>query len=87
MNESIELFDKSLRNLTDGNLKESILKPTNKKIVKQLQIVNRLWRELKPLYKKDNLSKEELETIIKRNPILLKEMNKMVKMSEVEMEY
>jgi len=84
---TIELFDTSLRDLTNGNLDKSILKPTNDKIIKQLKVVNGLWRELKPLYKKDKLTKKELDTIIKENPILLKEMDKMVKMAEVEMEY
>ena len=84
---TIELFDKSLKDLTNGNLKESILRPTNEKIIKQLEVVNRIWSRLKPLYQKDNLTKKELNIIIKENPILLKEMDKMVKMSEVEMEY
>jgi len=73
--------------LTNGNLKENILKPTNDKIIKQLDTVNKIWNRLKPLYEKDNLSKRELNILIKKNPILLKEMNTMVKMAEVEMEY
>jgi len=84
---TIELFDSSLKNLTNGNLKENILKPTNEKIIKQLAVVNRIWNKLKPLYKKDKLTKNELNRIIKENPILLREMDKMVKMAEVEMEY
>ncbi len=87
LNKTIELFDKSLKNLTNGNLKENILKPTNDKIIKQLDTVNKIWNRLKPLYEKDNLSKRELNILIKKNPILLKEMNTMVKMAEVEMEY
>jgi len=87
LKKTIELFDTSLKDLTNGNLDESILKPTNEKIIKQLKVVNRIWKELKPLYEKDKVSKEELNRIIKENPILLKEMDKMVKMSEVEMEY
>ncbi len=73
--------------MTNGNLKENILKPTNDKIIKQLDTVNKIWNRLKPLYEKDNLSKRELNILIKKNPILLKEMNTMVKMAEVEMEY
>jgi len=87
LKETIELFDKSLKDLTNGNLDEAILKPTNEKIIKQLEVVNGIWSRLKPLYEKENLTKKELETIIKENPILLKEMDKMVKMAEVEMEY
>jgi hypothetical protein len=87
LHKTIELFDKSLKNLTNGNLKENILKPTNDKIIKQLNTVNKIWNRLKPLYEKDNLSKRELNILIKKNPILLKEMNTMVKMAEVEMEY
>jgi len=84
----IELFDKSLKNLTNGNLKENILKPTNDKIIKQLDTVNKIWDRLKPLYEKDNLSKRELNILIKKNPILLKEMNTNgLRWPEVEMEY
>jgi len=87
LEETIELFDTSLKDLTNGNLDKSILKPTNEKIIKQLEVVNRIWKKLKPLYETDNLSKKELNKIIEENPILLKEMDKMVKMAEVEMEY
>jgi len=64
-----------------------MVKPTNKKIKKQLAIVFDMWKKLKPLYLKDKPSKQEMDTIIKDNPILLSEMNKMVNMAQVEVEY
>ena len=87
MKKTIQLFDDSLNELINGNSKKNIVKPTNKKIKKQLAIVEVIWRVLKPLYDKPNPSARELKIIIKKNPILLSEMNKMVKMSEVEIEY
>ncbi len=87
LEKTIKLFDNSLNSLIDGNSKEMIEKPTNKKIKKQLEKVSSIWIKLKPLYIKNKLSSKEMAIIIKENPILLSEMNKMVKMSEIEIEY
>jgi hypothetical protein len=87
LKKTIKLFDDSLNALINGDEKQTIVKPANKKIKKQLAIVDGIWKRLKPLYEKAKPSTKELKTIIKQNPILLAEMNKMVKMSEVEIEY
>jgi len=84
---TIKLFDDSLNALIKGDNKQMIVKPTSKTIKKQLAKVAKIWKKLKPLYIKPKLTPKELATIIKQNPILLSEMNKMVKMSEVEIEY
>jgi len=84
---TIKLFDDSLNALINGNSKQMIVKPTNKTIKKQLAKVAKIWKKLKPLYEKPKPTPKELATIIKENPILLSQMNKMVKMSEVEIEY
>ena len=87
LKKTIKLFDDSLNALINGDEKQTIVKPSSKKIKKQLAIVEGIWKRLKPLYKKSKPSAKELKTIIKQNPTLLSEMNKMVKMSEVEIEY
>jgi hypothetical protein len=84
---SIKLFDDSLNALINGNPKQNIVKPTNKKIKEQLKKVNDIWKKLKPLYQKENPTKKELAYIIKMNPVLLSEMNKMVEMTESQREY
>jgi len=87
LKETMNLFDDSLTLLIKGDSKKMISKPSNEKIITQLKIVSKLWSELKPLYEKKKNSAIELATIITKNPLLLKEMNSMVKMAEKEVEY
>ncbi len=84
---SVKLFDTSLTALIKGDKSQNITKPTNKKIINQLKVVSELWEKLKPLYEKKKNSAKELATIITKNEVLLEEMNNMVKMAEVEVEY
>ncbi len=84
---TVELFDTSLKRLMYGDKKHYIIKPTNPKLVAQYKKVASLWQELKPLYLKKKNSPKELNRIIQKNPILLKEMDKAVKLSEVVLEY
>jgi len=84
---TIKLFDDSLHTLINGDKKQKIVKPTNKQIIEQLIKVADLWFKLKPIYKKEKPTQKELTLIIKENPILLSEMNKMVKLAEVQREY
>jgi len=85
--ETIKLFDDSLNTLMNGNSKQKISKPSNKKIKDQLIKVQVLWNELKPLYEKKKPTAKELAIIIKKNPTLLKEMNEVVTLVESETEY
>ena len=87
LQKTINLFDSSLKELITGDAEKSIVKPTEKSIKEQLDKIAQIWAKLKPLYEKENLSKEELKTIIKENPTLLFEMNKMVNMAEHSLEY
>jgi hypothetical protein len=87
LKETIKLFDDSLDILINGDPKEGIIKPSNLKIKKELNKISDIWYKLKPLYEKENPTKKELGIIIKYNPVLLSEINKMVEMAEVEMEY
>jgi len=87
LKETIAMFDDSLILLIKGDSKKMISKPTNEKIVAQLKVVSKLWSKLKPLYEKKKNSAKELAIVISKNPLLLKEMNSMVKMAEKEIEY
>jgi len=84
---TLTLFDESLSVLINGNTDKMITKVTNKKIIEQLQVVNELWTKLKPMYEKEKNTTKELAFIIAKNTVLLKEMNNMVKLAEVEVEY
>jgi transcriptional regulator with XRE-family HTH domain len=87
LQKSIALFDTSLQALMHGDKAQDILMPSNNKVINQLNIVSTLWSELKPLYEKENLTEAEVESIISKNPQLLKEMNSMVELSETALEY
>jgi len=84
---TIKLFDDSLDTLMNGNTAQKISKPSNPKIKNQLIKVKKLWDELRPLYENWKPNAKTLATIIKQNPILLKEMNDMVTLVEEETEY
>ncbi|MCH9740518.1 MAG: type IV pili methyl-accepting chemotaxis transducer N-terminal domain-containing protein [Epsilonproteobacteria bacterium] len=84
---TIKLFDDSLSALINGDPKQTIVKPTDKEIKNQLTKVSDIWKPLKPLYEKEKPTTGELAMIIKQNPILLAEMNKMVNMAETATEY
>ena len=84
---TVELFDTSLSNLIEGSQELKIPKTSNGKIKKQLERVQTIWSKLKPLYLKEKITKSELDYIIKENPTLLSEMNRMVEMAESAKEY
>ncbi|CAA6825172.1 MAG: Nitric oxide -responding transcriptional regulator Dnr (Crp/Fnr family) [uncultured Sulfurovum sp.] len=84
---TIKLFDDSLKALIKGDVGQHITKATNEKIAKQLNVVSKMWSELKPLYEKEKNSAKEMAVIISKNTLLLKEMNTMVQLSETEVEY
>jgi len=85
--QTVQLFDDSLNALMLGNKDKHITKATNEKIIKQLKVVATLWSKLKPLYTKEKSSAKEMAMILSKNTILLKEMNRMVGLSETEVEY
>ncbi len=87
LHKSISMFDNSLKALIGGDKSLKIPKPSNTNIKKQLKKVEGLWERLKPIYLKDQINKQELQTIVKENPILLKEMNKAVHLSEIAIDY
>jgi hypothetical protein len=87
LTKTMKLFDESLDALINGSSKLKIPKPSNKKIQEQLNVVKKLWDELKPIYDDRKPTAKELATIIQKNPLLLQEMNKVVSLVESETEY
>ena len=87
LDKTVKLFDDSLTTLIKGNTKQKISKPTNKKIKAQLAKVALIWKELKPIYENKKPTVQELAVVIKKNSVLLKEMNIMVQLVETETEY
>ncbi len=84
---SCNLFEDSLHSLIKGDRKMGIIKPTNEKIISQLNKVEMLWKKIKPYYKKNNLSNAEIKSLVPKNLELLKEMDKGVKLCAKELEY
>jgi len=87
LKKSVKLFNDSLIALINGSKELKLPKVTNKVIKAQLLKVSSIWNKVKPFYQKESLSKKELVLLLKVNPILLKEMNKAVKLIEVSTEY
>ena len=87
LHETIKLFDDSLQVLMNGDLNQTIAKPTNEDIKAQLIKVSDIWDKLKPIYQKENPTTEELAMIIEKNPVLLAEMHKMVAMAKQVTDY
>jgi len=87
LEKSVKLFNVSLNGLINGNKEMGLAKATNKKIKDQLLKVQSIWKKLKPFYDKDTLTKKEMILVLKANPILLKEMDKGVKIIEQATDY
>ena len=85
--ETVQLFDKSLLALINGDSTQNITKPTSKEIIEQLQKIADIWKKLKPLYNEPKSGAKSLGFIILNNTKLLKEMNKMVYMATDATEY
>ncbi len=80
LQKDVEDFDNVLHDLMYGSKKRNWGPESINHILKQLKIVESIWKKFKPLMYKDKLSKSELKSINKLNMKLLKEMDKAVKM-------
>ncbi len=87
LQKSVKMFNDSLNGLINGNKEMGLPKATNQKIKNQLLKVKSIWKKLKPFYLKDKLTQKELILVLKANPILLKEMDKGVKIIEQATDY
>jgi len=84
---TLNLFDKSHNGLINGNKDMGLIATTNKRTLAQMKTVTRLWNAFKKLALKVIATKKVNDSILnevyKRNPILLKQMNRAVKLYEV----
>ena len=87
LSSSINDFDQALQQLRKGDKEKHFPKVTNPKLIKKLNVIEPLWAELKPLYKKKKLTKKELSHLIRKSSLLLLESNIYVKLIELETEY
>jgi len=87
LNNTVKLFDDSLKVLINGSKLYKLPKVTNPKIKTQLLKITKLWNKIMPFYHKNTLSKKEMVLLLKVNPILLKEANKAVTLIENSTEY
>lgn len=83
---SVELFKKTLAGLKNGDSSLNLTAINNQEIRKQLDFVKSLFEELEPIFfkviNKSKLSQEELYFLREKNIPLLLAMNKAVKMFE-----
>ncbi|MCK5853651.1 MAG: type IV pili methyl-accepting chemotaxis transducer N-terminal domain-containing protein [Sulfurovaceae bacterium] len=77
------LFDTTLTALIKGDSKLGITATSNKEIQQQLQKVKKLWKEYQPIIKNVDTSKQGLIKAMEINIPLLKEMDKAVKLYEL----
>jgi hypothetical protein len=83
LDETERLFDTTLTALMKSDSKIGIQATTNKTIQKQLKIVQTLWKEYQPIIVNVDTSKEGLVKAMEINMPLLKEIDKAVKLYEV----
>ena len=84
---SMSDFESALHVLRAGNHDQHVPSVSNPKLKEKLNIIEALWKKLKPLYEKNNLTKKELSTLIRQSSLLLLESNIYVKLTELEIEY
>jgi hypothetical protein len=84
---SINNFDLALEKLKNGDSKDKIQRVTNPKLIRKLDVIEKIWKELKPLYIKETLSKNEFSKLIHQSSLLRLESNIYVKLIELESEY
>ncbi|NOZ90515.1 MAG: hypothetical protein GXO60_04425 [Epsilonproteobacteria bacterium] len=85
LNQSIALFDKTIKGLINGDKELKLPKTTDKEIIKQLDLVMKLWSSFKQDVEKvasGDIKKSTLEAIDKKNLPLLDNMNIVVEMYE-----
>jgi len=82
LNETIVLFDKTLKGLEKGDSDLYLEATTDENILKQLATVKTKWDSFRPVISKAKTDKENLQQAAELNLPLLDEMNKAVKMYE-----
>jgi hypothetical protein len=85
LKKTIELFDKTLKGLYNGDRELNLPKTKDREILRQLDLVSILWRDFKKdvdMVAQGRVEKSILESIDKKNIPLLNNMNIVVQMYE-----
>ncbi len=82
LQKTVALFDRTLKGLMHGDKELGLPGTKDPKILAQLQEVQKLWQQYKPILDKADVSDAALEQAARLNLLLLHEMNKAVKMFE-----
>jgi len=83
LEKTISLFDRTLKGLRNGDPSQGLSKTTEPMVLKQLAVIEKLWKEYKLVLITMDISKQGLKKVAHLNMPLLKEMNVVVKMYEV----
>ena len=83
LKETIALFDRTLKGLRNGDPSQGLSKTKEPIVLKQLIVIDKLWKEYKLVLITMDLSDKGLKKVADLNMPLLKEMNAAVKMYEV----
>lgn len=90
LEETYELFDRTLDGLIEGDDEFGLLETQHDYIIKQMDFVQALWLKFQPIVAKgadfgiEELSQQDIQLIAANNLPLLKEMNKAVQMYKRE---
>ena len=88
LDKTSQLFDVTLKGLKDGNPTLRLAATTNSEIRAQLDLVKGLWlefhAEVQNILKAGEVTPQQLAFVAEKNLPLLKEMNRCVKMYEVD---
>ncbi len=87
LQQTITLFENSLKALRKGDSRLHITKAHDKEIVMQLNKVNTLWKKLKPYYVETKSSTTVLSALVSQARVLREEMNDAVHLCEIKADY
>jgi hypothetical protein len=83
LEQTIALFDRTLKGLRDGDPAQRLPGTPEPDIRAQLDIVEQRWNEYRPVLEQQDYSNAQVQRAAELNLPLLKEMNTAVKMYEV----
>ncbi|MCK5696920.1 MAG: hypothetical protein KAI02_02085, partial [Gammaproteobacteria bacterium] len=82
LNGTVTLFEQTLAGLVKGDSNLGLPGTKNAEIIAQLDVVNKIWADYKPVLSAVDTSDAGLKKAEELNMPLLKDMNKAVKMFE-----
>ncbi|MCK5902289.1 MAG: type IV pili methyl-accepting chemotaxis transducer N-terminal domain-containing protein [Cocleimonas sp.] len=84
LKQTTQLFDNTLQALIHGNRDLGLPATKDQQIIKQLTTIENHWNEFKPIIEKTETDSTTLKKVAAMNLPLLSEMNKAVKMYEIQ---